>query len=206
MNTRMMVATMSVALGVAGSVFATHASACSVSALRAAAEPGSAAALAAAQFKAATLGNVASAQQNNSGNAHGSIVGFWRFAFTAYDGVTSLDWGFQQWHSDGTELTNSGGHPAVGGNFCMGVWEQKGGGAYSLNHWAIAWGAAPPFDPLVLTGLVHIRETVTVDKTGNSMTGFVTQDLYAADGITLLAPDIGDGTVSATRITPTSLP
>jgi len=30
-----------------------------------------------------------------------------------------LDFGYTQWHSDGTELMNSGGHAANTGNFCV---------------------------------------------------------------------------------------
>ena len=133
---------------------------------------------------------------------HGSIVGLWRFAFTAPDGVSSLDWGFQTWHNDGTEITNSGGHPAEDGNFCMGVWEQVGrAGEYKLNHWAIAWGLPPNFDPTVFGGLVNIREKVYLDRTGNAMSGTVSEDLYAADGTTLIT-HLADGTVSGSRITP----
>ena len=60
-----------------------------------------------------------------------SIVGLWKFAFTAKgnsgntapfnppDGAT-LDAGYVQWHSDGTEIMNSGRDPASG-SFCLGV-------------------------------------------------------------------------------------
>ena len=49
--------------------------------------------------------------------------------------------------------------------------------------------------------LVNIREVVSLDRSGNSMTGTVSLDFYAADATTLLG-HIADGTVSGTRITP----
>jgi hypothetical protein len=89
--------------------------------------------------------------------------------------------------------------PATG-NWCSGVWEQHGAGAYSLNHWAIAWNP-PGTDPSDFVGLINIRETVSVDKTGNSMTGTFGLDLYAPDGTTFVT-HLVDGTVSGARITP----
>lgn len=126
------------------------------------------------------------------------IVGFWKFAFTAPDGTTTIDAGFQQWHDDGTEITNSG-RPAITGNFCLGTWKQRGS-SYQLNHWAMAWDPNGD-DPLDFGGLINIRETVDVNSAANRMTGTVTLDLYTPDGATLLA-HLAEGTVSATRITP----
>jgi hypothetical protein len=127
------------------------------------------------------------------------IVGFWKFAFTAPDG-SGIDWGFQSWHDDGTEITNSGGQLPPTGNFCTGAWTQLHGGAYSLTHWAIAWNL-PATDPSDLAGLINIKELVNVDRTGTTMTGTVSLDLYATDGTTLIA-HLGDGMVSGVRITP----
>jgi hypothetical protein len=42
------------------------------------------------------------------------------------------------WHSDYTEIMNSG-RPPQDGDFCLGVWEQVGKSKYKLNHFA--WGA-----------------------------------------------------------------
>ena len=68
-----------------------------------------------------------------------------------------------------------------------------------MNHWAIAWNL-PGTDPADLAGLINIREVVSVDGTGNSMSGTVSLDLYATDGTTFLA-HLGEGTVSGERIT-----
>lgn len=208
MSTRLMVAAATVAMGMAGSVVssATNA-ACAVAASDPASSSVQAEAFAqfaggirAAQQARAATANATWLPNFNAPGEHGAIVGYWKFAFTAPDGVTGIDWGFQQWHSDGTELTNSGGQLPATGNFCTGVWEQAGRGAYRLNHWAIAWNL-PGTDPADLAGLVNIRELVSVDWTGNSMSGTVSLDLYATDATTFLA-HLGEGTVSGVRITP----
>jgi len=206
MNTRRLKLAAAVAAGLVGSVVAASASACGASDLRAA--TGAAQANAFAQF-ASGMGPSRRLQRSSSLNdpkyvtaaAPISIVGLWKFAWTAPDGVSPIDWGFQAWHSDGTEITNSGGRPPSSGDFCMGVWAQHGPGHYSLNHWAIAWGLPPDFDDSAVTGLVNIREDLTLDKSANSMTGSVSLDLYELDGTTLIA-NLVEGTVAGTRITP----
>ena len=195
MNFRIISSVIATAVGVSALFCSEHASACAMNA----ADIASNAQYAAFTQFAAGIGN-APASNFTASAAPGAIVGMWRFAFTAPDGGP-IDWGFQTWHSDGTELTNSGGRPARSGNFCVGVWEQRSSRVYVLNHWAIAWGLPPDFDDSTLSGLVNIKERVQVDHTGNAMTGTVSLDLYAVDGTTLLA-HIVDGTVSGTRITP----
>jgi hypothetical protein len=60
------------------------------------------------------------------------IVGMWKLTLTAQgntgpgappDGAP-LDIGFTQWHSDGTEIINSG-RPPQDGSICLGVWEKN---------------------------------------------------------------------------------
>src|ERR1700689_644346 len=47
------------------------------------------------------------------------ITGLWKVTFTA--GATQIDTGFAVWHSDGTEIMNSGDRPPMTSNFCLGV-------------------------------------------------------------------------------------
>jgi len=53
-----------------------------------------------------------------------AIVGFWKVTFVAQgnpgipDGAV-IDFGYAQWHGDGTEILNSSRPPATG-NFCLG--------------------------------------------------------------------------------------
>jgi hypothetical protein len=133
-----------------------------------------------------------------------TIVGMWNIQFiskgnTAHnpsipDGAL-LDFGYTQWHGDGTELMNSGGHAANTGNFCMGTFVRTGLFTYVLNHFALS------YDPVSgnLTAKVHILEQVTLDPSGNAYSGTLTIDAYDPKSGTQL--DHVSGTVSATRVT-----
>lgn len=143
-----------------------------------------------------------------------SIVGLWKFTFVAEgnsgnpapfnppDGAT-LDAGYVQWHSDGTEIMNSGRDPATG-SFCLGVWKTTGPSKYKLNHFTLSWDAtrscsSQPGSTGCFEGPGNIREEVTVDHTGNHYDGVVTIDQYDPTGKTLLFEL--KGTVSGDRIT-----
>lgn len=150
---------------------------------------------------------------------HGaSIVGLWKFSFVSLgnsgnpfplnppDG-TVLDAGYVQWHSDGTEIMNSGRDPATG-SFCLGVWKRTGRSKYKLNHFALSWDAtgqscSPSQQPGAtgcFQGPTNIREEVTVDPAANHYAGTVTIDQYDPSGQQLLFEL--KGTVSGDRITP----
>ena len=128
------------------------------------------------------------------------IVGMWHFTFVSLgnggmgipDG-TVLDAGYQTWHADGTEITNSG-RPPMTQSFCTGVWDRSGG-SYRLNHYALSW------DPTgtQFVGPTNIREMVSVDASGNAIEGEFTIDQYSSDGSTVVAHL--DGTISGERIT-----
>lgn len=129
-----------------------------------------------------------------------NIVGMWHFTFVSLgngdmgipDG-TVLDDGYQTWHGDGTEITNSG-RPPMTQSFCTGVWDRSGGD-YRLNHFALSW------DPTgtQFVGPTNIREMVSVDTSGNAIEGEFTIDQYSPDGSTVVA-HLG-GTMSGQRVT-----
>src|ERR1700754_3743133 len=48
-----------------------------------------------------------------------SIVGMWKVTFTSNGKL--VDFGYSVWHSDGTEILNSGNRAPVTENFCLGV-------------------------------------------------------------------------------------
>lgn len=121
-----------------------------------------------------------------------SIVGLWQFSFISDgnnvapffipDGAP-LDAGYAQWHSDGTEIMNSSRDP-VTSSFCLGTWAATGRQTYRLNHFALTWdntgklctpeaGASN-----CLVGSANIREEVTLDRHGDTYTGWVTIDQY----------------------------
>lgn len=131
-----------------------------------------------------------------------SIVGFWKFTFTAEGNATipdgtPVDAGFVQWHSDGTEIMNSS-RPPVTQSFCLGVWSRTGGASYALNHFALSWDLDSNF-----VGPANIREDVTVDQGGRSYAGTFTIDQFDQSGNVLAHVT---GKVIGTRITVDTTP
>jgi hypothetical protein len=129
--------------------------------------------------------------QLDPGNLH-SIVGMWAFTMTPTAGPG--DFGYQQWHSDGTELMNSGGRAPATENFCMGVWRQTGPARYHLNHYALS------YDPSSgsINARVIIKEDVTIDPSGMSYSGTFTLDVYDPSGANAVAHQ--NGQVTAQRV------
>jgi hypothetical protein len=132
------------------------------------------------------------------------IVGLWKFSMVS-EGSTGMgappngieiDFGLSAWHSDGTELMNSGAHAPITSNFCMGAWERTGRHTYVLNHYALVWDSAGTS----YVGPANIRESVTVADSGNSYQGTFTIQQYSTDGTTAIGPHVA-GTLTATRIT-----
>lgn len=122
-----------------------------------------------------------------------SIVGFWHFKQTS--GMNVFDAGYEEWHSDGTEIYNSGSRPPDTGSFCLGVWQQVGVRHYKLNHRAIGWmpgGLVPAY-------VAAITEDVTLSPTGNSFSGAYRVAAYDLTGHLLQV--ISTGKVTGTRIT-----
>jgi len=149
----------------------------------------------AVQFEPEAL--LRAADNDGSDGQIGQIVGFWKFKFVS-EGTTGIpdgavvDNGFTQWHSDGTEITNSFRPPATG-NFCLGVWQQAGSSGYALNHFALGWDINGNF-----IGPVQIREKVTLSHSANQFTGTFTIDQFNPAGDVLAHVQ---GQVTGTRIT-----
>ena len=120
-----------------------------------------------------------------------SIVGMWSFKMMA--GGNQVDFGYQQWHSDGTELMNSGGRAPATENFCMGVWTAAGPYRYHLNHYALSYDTSGN-----LNAKVNIKEDVTVDSSGATYTGPFSLDVYDPKSGALLQHVAGQ--VSAQRV------
>jgi hypothetical protein len=120
-----------------------------------------------------------------------SVVGMWSFTMTA--GGQTVDFGYQTWHSDGTELMNSGGRAPATENFCMGVWTGSGGARYHLNHYALSYDSSG-----TLNAKVNIKEDVTVAAGGTTYSGPFTLDVYDPNSNALLQHVAG--TVTAQRV------
>jgi hypothetical protein len=134
-----------------------------------------------------------------------SIVGMWHVTFTAEGNSegppdnTPIDNAVVVWHSDKTEIMNSG-RPAQDGDFCLGVWEEVGRCHYKLNHFA--WmgndttnapgGIGNPAGP------THITEDVTLSPDGKHYTGTFILDAYDSsfNPVTHI-----EGVINGTRIT-----
>lgn len=150
---------------------------------------------------------VQAAEENDAG-----IVGFWHVKFVS-DGVTSgipgglpkgaeVDAGYSQWHSDGTEIMNSGGRAPNTGDFCLGVWSKTGDRTYKLNHFAAAWdptkGPVGPAGPAgEIIGPARIQEQITLAPDGESFAGYFTIDQYD-ESATLLVHI--QGSITGSRI------
>ncbi len=136
---------------------------------------------------------------NDQQGGNAAIVGFWHVKFVSEgskgipDG-TEVDAGYSQWHSDGTEIMNSGGRSPITSNFCLGVWEQVGSSKYKLNHFATSWDLTGS----TLIGPANIKETVTLDPTGDNFSGTFAINQYNEAGKKLVHIQ---GTITGTRIT-----
>jgi hypothetical protein len=154
-----------------------------------------------AEFGSASLLLVSEQDSNDP------IVGFWKVAFTSKgnepnipDGAP-IDSGFVQWHSDGTEIMNSG-RPPQNGDFCLGVWEKTGRSRYKLNHFALG-NVIDPNKPTEIGppgGPTQIVEDIILSRDGNHYAGWFTLDAYDTNHVLLPGGHI-IGVVTATRIT-----
>lgn len=134
-------------------------------------------------------GYLQKASEGNPGDH--AIVGMWSFRMVA--GGQTADFGYQQWHSDGTELMNSGGRAPSTENFCMGVWKQVAPSRFHLNHFALSYDSSG-----TLNAKVNIKEDVTVDRSGTSYSGTFTLDVYDPNTNQLLQHVAGQ--VTAQRV------
>jgi hypothetical protein len=134
----------------------------------------------------------ASGPSNDNPQPAGSdIVGMWQFTFLVNG--DRFDWGFTQFHSDGTEITNSALRAPATGNICMGVWKKTGPSTYKVTHRALS------YDPGgTLLGLAIIGEEIRVDKNGQAYSGS-----FILDAFDVLGHNVAHvaGNITATRVT-----
>jgi hypothetical protein len=123
----------------------------------------------------------------------GTIVGLWDVKFIADNQV--VDEGFDQYHSDGTEILNDTPPPAAG-NVCLGVYENTGPRTLKLKHPSWLYDPTNTF----VIGRVTILERITLDRGGRSFTGTFTLQFTDLSGNSS-APDL-TGQLRGDRITP----
>lgn len=136
-----------------------------------------------------------SSSDNHHSYRSNSVVGLWKVTFTATDGSGFTDFGYSQWHSDGTEFLNSGSRAPATQNYCLGVWKKTGDGTYKLNHFALSYDSTTG----VLNAKVNIRETIALDPGGNKYSGNFVIDVYDPTGSMVVAHF--EGKTAGTRVT-----
>lgn len=125
------------------------------------------------------LGLSQPAQTNLEDDDNDSIVGLWHVKFLS--GGQLFDEGFDQFHSDGTEILNDTAppQPANGaGTVCLGVFKKTGPSTYKLQHPFWIFDANG-----ILAGTGVFLEEIVVDKEGKTFSGtfsFFTYDLSGA--------------------------
>ncbi len=112
-----------------------------------------------------------------------AVVGLWKFEMISKNTATHtnpmpdgtlIDFGTVAWHSDHTELMNSGIRNPADGDFCQGAWARVGAATYVLNHYALAYSGGSYVGP------THFHERVTVAASNNTYTGQFTLTAYLA--------------------------
>lgn len=148
------------------------------------------------------------------------IVGLWAFKYTSLGNSVTLgipdgapiDNGTTGWFADGNEITFSGARNPIVGATCIGVWKQTGERTYVLNHIGLSWNPLAPSaapagpgnpdgGPGTPGGPAFIKQWVTLNKDGQSYTGFFSINQLLPDGKTPALPAPIKGTITATRIT-----
>jgi hypothetical protein len=122
-----------------------------------------------------------------------TITGLWDLQFISDNQV--VDEGFDQYHSDGTEILNDTPPPAAG-NVCLGVWAKTGTLSLKLKHPSWIYDPTNTF----VIGTATILEQITLDPSGDSFAGTFTVQLRDLSGNSL-GPDL-TGQLQASRITP----
>lgn len=127
-----------------------------------------------------------------------SIVGLWLVSFHVGDGPEVWDQGFEQFHSDGTELTIDNAISPAAGNVCVGVWERVGARGAKLHH--VGWNWDITVTPAALAGVFVLDFTVELSRDGQTFSGRYATDSYDLDGNVI--PELhAEGLVTASRIT-----
>ena len=132
-----------------------------------------------------------------------SIVGMWSFQFISMGNTThnpsiadgtQLNWGYNQYHSDETEILNAGARSPAQQNFCLGVWQKTGDFTYQVNHFALNYNATTG----ALLGKIIVVELVTVSPGGTAFSGTFVETVFDTMGN---QTDHLTGQVKAQRIT-----
>ena len=116
-----------------------------------------------------------------------SLVGMWNFQFISMGNTghnpsiadgTELLWGYNQFHSDETEILNAGTRSPAQQNFCLGVWQKTGDFTYQVNHFALNYNPTTG----ALIGKIIVIEMVTVSPGGTAFSGTFVETVFDPTG------------------------
>jgi hypothetical protein len=137
-------------------------------------------------LEAASAESLVRDQRAAANGTPASIVGMWKVTELSMGNTThnpsipdgtQIDFGYAQWHSDGTEFYNSGGFAPATQNYCLGVWAETGTNTYQVNHFALTYDMTG-----VYTGIINILETLSVSPGGTRYAGTFTINAYDTKG------------------------
>jgi len=132
-----------------------------------------------------------------------SIVGMWSFQLISMGNTThnpsiadgtQLNFGYNQFHSDETEILNAGARSPAQQNFCLGVWQKTGDFTYQVNHFALNYNATTG----ALIGKIILVEMLTLSPGGTAYSGTFVETVFDPTG---KQTDQLTGQVKAQRIT-----
>jgi len=154
-------------------------------------------------LESATFANLARDLKSAASGRSPSLVGMWSFQFISMGNTThnpsiadgtELLWGYNQFHSDETEILNAGARSPAQQNFCLGVWQDTGNSTYQVNHFALNYDAATG----TLLGRIIVIEKITVSPGGTALSGTFVETVFDTKGN---QTDHLTGQVTAQRIT-----
>ena len=114
-------------------------------------------------------------ESSKDNDEHASIVGLWYVRFIIGD--QTIQEAYQIWNAGGTEVHNPNVDPRSG-NVCLGAWKRTARRTYKLAHRVWSYDTGGNF-----MGTVHLSETLTLGKHGNTHSGTFTLDIYDPSGI-----------------------
>jgi len=135
----------------------------------------------------ATFSSLARDQSSASSATSASLVGMWSFQLISQGNTTrnpsiadgaQLNFGYIQFHSDETEIQNSGARSPAQQNFCLGVWQKTGRYTYQVNHYALNYNGSTG----VLMGRIILIETLTLSPGGTSFSGTFVENVFDTTG------------------------
>ena len=137
-----------------------------------------------------TSARPATQESNAQNGGEPTIVGLWDTKLMSNNQL--FDEGFDQFHSDGTEILDDGA-------ICLGVWVKTGPRSFKLKH--PIWIHDPATNYTTLIGRALLVALITLDRRGQSFGGTFTMEFRDLFGNPLAGFTDFSGNLVADRIT-----